>query len=79
MGFLKFMETLPRWAKILISLIGGWRAYAIVKAVINHGDLAEPIVFAIVAFVFNIIDLVLNITQKHPFRIELPEEEKAAE
>lgn len=73
MGFLKFMENLPRWAKILISLIAGWRAYAIVKAALNHEDLVEPIIFAILAFVFGIIDFVLNIVKKHPFRVELPE------
>lgn len=73
MGFLRWMESLPRWAKIVISLIAGWRAYAIVKAALNHENLVEPIVFAVLAFVFDIIDLVLNITQKHPFRVELPQ------
>lgn len=73
MGFLRWMESLPRWAKIVISLIAGWRAYAIVKAALNHENLVEPIVFAVLAFVFGIIDFVLNIAQKHPFRVELPQ------
>ncbi|MCQ2793368.1 MAG: hypothetical protein MJ221_03005 [Bacilli bacterium] len=70
MGFLRWMEQLPKWARILISLIAGWRAYAIVKAILNHESLVEPIIFAVLAFVFGIIDLVLNIVQDHPFRVE---------
>lgn len=71
MKFLKWMETLPKWAKVAISLIAGWRAYSIVKSALNKENLFEPIVLAIVAFVINIIDFVLCITQNHPFRVDL--------
>lgn len=61
MGFLKWFDNLPRWAKILISLIAGWRAYAIVDAIVNKKSLVLPIVLAVFAEFIAIVDLVLAI------------------
>ncbi len=61
MGFLKWFDNLPRWAKILISLIAGWRAYAIVDAIVNKKGLVLPIVLAVFAEIIAIVDLVLAI------------------
>lgn len=63
MGFLRWFDNLPRWAKILISLIAGWRAYAIVDAIVNKKGLVLPIVLAVFAYVIGIVDLVLAIVK----------------
>lgn len=61
MGFLNWMNNLPKWAKILISLVAGWRAYEIVDAIVNKKSLVAPIVLAVFASVINWVDFFMVI------------------
>ena len=70
MGFLNWMNNLPKWAKILISLVAGWRAYEIVKAIVNKPSLVGPIILAVFAFVFDWIDFFFIIFKNHHFIVE---------
>ncbi|MCF0107930.1 MAG: hypothetical protein HUJ59_02865 [Bacilli bacterium] len=61
MAFLNWMDELPKWAKILISLFAGWRAYEIVSAIVHKKDLVKPIVFAVLYFVIDWVDFFMII------------------
>ncbi len=72
MGFLKWMENLPRWAAILISLIAGWRAYEIVRAIVEKKDgksIAIAIVCAVFAWIFDWVDFFMQIFAKKHFAV----------
>ena len=67
MGFLKWMENLPRWAQILISLIAGWRVYEIVRAFVEKKDTGAKviaIVLAVFAWVIDWVDFFMQIFAK---------------
>lgn len=70
MGFLKWMEGLPKWAKVLISLVAGWRAYEIVKAIVYKKTLVGPIILAVFAWIFDWIDFFFMIFKNHHFIVE---------
>lgn len=61
MGFLEWMDKLPKWAKILISLVAGWRAYEIVNAIVNKKSLVAPIVLAVFASIIDWVDFFMVI------------------
>jgi len=67
MAFLKWMENLPRWAQILISLVAGWRAYEIVKVFVEKKEtksIVIVIILAVFAWVIDWVDFFMQIFAK---------------
>ena len=70
MGFLRWMENRTKFQKLLLCFIGGWRAYAIVRAVFEHRDFKYEIVFGVFAGLFSFLDFVRILFKGLPWGIE---------
>ena len=70
MGFLKWMEERPKIVKILLCLVSGWRAYALVRKILEKKEFVKEIVFAVFSSVFSILDFFLIIFKGLQFGVE---------